>query len=284
VKRASASSAIAIILGVALAAPVARADASRAACVEAYERAQHLKKEDKLKEAREALVTCAQDACPAATRADCTPWLAEVERSLPTIVVAVNDAAGKDVLGAKIAIDGAPYVGVEGAAIPVDPGPHKVRVDVGGVTMEESVVARVGEKLRRVVVTVKSPEAATAPVVAPKPEAPPADPSGRSYVLPMTLTAVGVVGLATAFGVGVAAKSESNDLRATCAPRCTDDQIGAVETKLLVSDIALGIGIASLAVAVYFWVRPPGSSSPASTGGTNGTRVSVGAHAVQISF
>lgn len=281
-KRAGAFFAFAITS--VLAAPAARADASRAACVEAYERAQHLKKEDKLKEAREALVTCAQDACPAATRADCTPWLAEVERSLPTIVVAVNDAAGKDVLGAKISIDGAPYVGVEGAAIPVDPGPHKVKVEVKGVTMEESVVARVGEKLRRVVVTIRTPAPAPAPVLETKPETPPADTSGRSYVLPLVLTGVGVVGLATAFGVGVAAKSESNDLRATCAPRCTDDQIGAVETKLLVSDIALGIGIASLAVAVYFWVRPPGSSSSGSTGGTNGTRVSVGAHAVQLSF
>lgn len=274
---------LAIALTAVFAAPVARADSSRAACVEAYERAQHLKKEDKLKEAREALVTCAQDACPAATRADCTPWLAEVERSLPTIVVTVNDAAGKDVVGAKIAIDGAPYTGVEGAAIPVDPGPHKVRVDVKGVTMEESVVARVGEKLRRVVITIKTPAPAPAPAVETKPEAAPADPTSRSYVLPITLTAVGVVGLAAAFGVGVAAKSESNDLRATCSPRCSDDQIGAVETKLLVSDIALGVGLASIAVAVYFWVRPPTSSSTGSSAPTR-TRVSVGAHAVQISF
>lgn len=282
-KRAGAV--VAIAIAVVSASPVARADTSRAACVEAYERAQHLKKEDKLKEAREALVTCAQDACPAATRADCTPWLAEVERSLPTIVVTVNDAAGKDVLGAKIAIDGAPYNGVEGAAIPVDPGPHKVRVEVNGITTEESVVARVGEKLRRVVLTIKAPAAAPAPApaVVAKPEAPPADTNGRSYVLPITFTAVGVVGLATAFGVGVAAKSESNDLRATCSPRCSDDQIGAVETKLLVSDIALGVGVASLAVAVYFWLRPPAASSTGS-GGNNGTRVSVGAHAVQISF
>lgn len=273
---------IALLIGVAAitGSRVARADASRAACVEAYERAQHLKKEDKLKDAREALVTCAQDACPAATRADCTPWLAEVERALPTMVVAVSDGAGKDIVGAKIAIDGAPYTGVEGAAIPIDPGPHKIRVEVNGVSAEESIVARVGEKLRRVVVTIKTAPTTSPVVVTPEPAA---ESGQRSLVLPITFTALGVVGLATAFGVGAAAKSESNELRSTCKPNCSDDQIGAVETKLLVSDIALGVGIASVALAVYFWLRPSGgSSSPPSSASAN--RVSIGAHAVQISF
>lgn len=257
----------------------ANADVSRAACIEAYERAQYLRKEDKLKEAREALVTCAQDACPAATRADCTPWLAEVERALPTLVVAVSDGAGKDVVGAKISIDGAPYSGVEGAAIPVDPGPHTIKADVNGQTAEESVVARVGEKLRRVVVTLKTQPTTMPAVVKPEPVGPAEE--RRSYVLPIAFTAIGAIGLGTAIGVGAAAKSESNDLRTTCKPNCTDDQIGAVETKLLVSDIALGVGIASLAVGVYFFLRPSGGSSSGSAGAS---RVSIGAHAVQIRF
>ncbi|MBS2015018.1 MAG: hypothetical protein JST00_19155 [Deltaproteobacteria bacterium] len=283
-KRAPIALASAVLSAALLAAPPSRADVSRAVCIDAYERAQYLRKEDKLKDAREALVKCAQDGCPAATRADCTPWLAEVERALPTIVVAVNDGDGKDVVGAKIFVDGAPYAGVEGAAIPVDPGAHAVRVEVDGASAEESVVARVGEKLRRVVVVVRSPKAKPPPaVVAPDARPTQASEGSRSLALPITFTALGAVGLGAAIGVGVAAKSESNDLRATCSPRCSDDQIGAVETKLLVSDIALGVGIASLAVATYFWLRP--ASAPASgAGSSTPARISLGAHAVQISF
>ena len=86
--------AVLVASAVMLSPELARADVTRAQCVEAYERAQYMRRESKLRGAREALLVCAQDSCPAATRGDCVPWLAEVERALPTIVIAARDERG----------------------------------------------------------------------------------------------------------------------------------------------------------------------------------------------
>ena len=60
---------------------------------------------------------------------------------------------------------------------------------------------------------------------------------------------VGVVGFA-AMGVliGVAG-GDLNQLRTTCAPQCDPSDVDAVHTKLVVADVALGVGIAGVAVA-----------------------------------
>ena len=76
----------------ALAAPPARAGSpsAKGVCVSAYERAQDLRRTGKLVDAREALITCSQPVCPAAATVDCTPWLGEVEQSLPAVGVSAR--------------------------------------------------------------------------------------------------------------------------------------------------------------------------------------------------
>jgi hypothetical protein len=258
-----------VVLGLASACigvpSAALADVSRAQCVEAYERAQYTRRESKLREARQALLVCAQDACPAATRTDCVPWLAEVERTLPTITLAARDERGRDLVDATFTVDGeAQAASAAGAPITVDPGPHKVRVVLpNGRSLEEQLVAHVGEKNRLVPLVIKDPAiaaGATPGAVPPASGAAPA-PERRSLVVPIALTAAGVAGLTVAVLIGQKAKSDSEDLRSSCSPRCSSSDISAVESKLLYSDIALGVGVASLAVATYFWLRP--SSSPA---------------------
>ncbi|MBX3187369.1 MAG: hypothetical protein KF819_10160 [Labilithrix sp.] len=264
-----------ILVGVAAAPAAAHADVSRAECAEAYERAQYMRRETKLRAAQEALIVCAQAACPAATRNDCVPWLAEVEKAVPTIVIAVRDENDRDHTDAKVSIDGAARAdAASGFPLPVDPGPHAIRAELpDGTFAEEQIIARVGEKNRSVALVVKRAAAAVAspaPVVV----EPPAETPSRSIVLPLGLTVLGVVGLGAAVGFGLSARSDADDLRSTCSPRCSDDQIGSVESKLLLSDVALGIGIVSLAVATYFWLKPVdrAKTSAVAVGAGQGTR------------
>src|SRR5262245_12836867 len=57
------------------------------ACASAYEQGQRLRKQGALRAAREEVVLCASDSCPAALRDDCMQWLREIERALPTVVL-----------------------------------------------------------------------------------------------------------------------------------------------------------------------------------------------------
>jgi hypothetical protein len=119
----------AVVLAFATLIPVsAYADVTRAECAAAYERAQYMRRETKLRAVQEALVVCAQQGCPVATRNDCLPWLAEVEAAVPTVVVGVRDENGRDLGGMRISIDGVDMPnGANGIGVPVDPGPHTIR-------------------------------------------------------------------------------------------------------------------------------------------------------------
>ena len=51
--------------------------------------------------------------------------------------------------------------------------------------------------------------------------------------------------------LGSAGLSEEGKLERTCAPRCSEEQLQSVETKYLLADISLGVGITSLLVGGY---------------------------------
>ena len=79
-----------------MAAP-SRAD-DKAACLDAASKAQSLRDAHKLVEAREQLRACAAARCPAVVQNDCATWLVEVERALPTVVLAAKNTAGADLV------------------------------------------------------------------------------------------------------------------------------------------------------------------------------------------
>jgi hypothetical protein len=243
----------------------ARADVTRQQCVEAYDRAQILKKESKLREARETLLVCSNNACPAATRNDCVPWLAEVEASTPTVSFAVRDESGHDVVGARVVIDGTfDKDASEGRAVPIDPGNHTVRIETSdGRKAEDVFSARASEKNRLVTVALKAIEKPAVPPTTPPPEP---EPEKRSLVLPIVLGGVGVLGIGAAFFFGFGAKSDAEDLRKSCAPNCKDSDLDPVHTKLLASDIGLGVGVVALAAAAYLLLSPPATVTPGAKG------------------
>ncbi|MGK3962733.1 hypothetical protein WMF38_00910 [Sorangium sp. So ce118] len=185
--RARPALALFLAAALSLAGADARAQPSKRACAAAYERAQGLRRDGKLIAAREALIACSQPTCPAAAVADCGPWLAEVEKSLPSVVIAARDAGGRERLDVRVLVDGRLLAAaLDGKALPVDPGPHTFRYEpAGGPAVEERVLIREGEKNRAITVILGAPPAgglsSARPLAAPAasaspPHAPPAAP------------------------------------------------------------------------------------------------------------
>src|SRR5690349_15758290 len=75
-------------------------------CVTTYDRAQALRDDHKLLEARAAFLRCAHHACPAVLVKDCSEWLHEVEARTPTLVLRVTDDRGRDAMAANVLLDG----------------------------------------------------------------------------------------------------------------------------------------------------------------------------------
>src|SRR5262245_60043096 len=110
------------------AGPASAGDDEKERCASAAERAQVLRDEGKLKDARESLLVCVQPACPPAVRTSCEPWLESVERAMPTIVLAARDASGAEITGVRVEIDGMVATDrLDGKAIAIDPGQHAFR-------------------------------------------------------------------------------------------------------------------------------------------------------------
>jgi hypothetical protein len=224
------------------------------ACVDAYERAQELRLGKKLVRAREQLAVCADPSCPAATKKDCSAWLKEVERSLPTLVVVARDPSGTDLAGARVIFDGAPVLNrTEGAAVPIDPGLHQVRCELEGrAPRTVEVMIQEGEK-GRVLACVLTPEA-------PKEGAGPRVPVGA-----IVAGGLGVIALGLWAGYGIAGIEARARLQDSCAPQhnCPPGEVDAAQNKLRIADGALGVGLAALGVAtVLFFVQRSSSAPP----------------------
>lgn len=263
-------------LGVAFAAAIAltgapaRAQPGKQACAAAYERAQGLRRDGKLLAAREALITCSQPSCPAAAVADCGPWLAEVEQSLPSVVIAARDASGQERLDVRVLVDGRLVAAaLDGKALPVDPGLRTFRIEPAeGPAGEQRVLIREGEKNRPITVTLGAPAAGTAagsPALA-GPAAPRAEPSVPGLV--WASGAVGVAGLAVFAVAGGLALSAEADLRATCAPHCPIDEVHAVRARQVVADVGLGVGVVGLGAATWLYLTRNAPAKPPKAGAT----------------
>jgi hypothetical protein len=239
-----------------------RADDAARACATSFEQSQYLQKDGKLHDARAQANTCSAATCPAFVRDACQKLLADIDASQPTMVFAAQDASGADLVAVRVDLDGQPLVAQLGAgAIPIDPGQHTLRFVYGDQPpIEQQVLARVSEKNRivRVVFSAAGRAVASPPVAAP----PPAAATSKSgSVWPSLL--VGALGGASV-GVGVGAKSEADHLRATCAPRCSATDVSSINTRLVVSDVLLGAGVAVVGVAtVMFILRGGGREAQA---------------------
>jgi hypothetical protein len=247
------------VVASALAAVPAAADTEE--CSRAYEAAQRSRLHSKLIEARSALVICSQDSCPAALRKDCVAWLAEVNDAMPAVALHVRGGDGCDRPDATTWIDGNVVArGAEGLPIEMDPGPHTVRAEVDGTMVEQTVVVSAGDRKR--IVTLSPPSAAaTCGEIGPPPvvkvESPPTPPTreGSRPIPPLVyvLGGASLIGFGVGTGFGISGWSQKGTLD-HCKGACADRDVDTMQRTFLVSDVAMGVGVACAAAATILYL------------------------------
>ncbi len=277
--------AIAALLGAALittSAARARADKPTAdSCASAYEEAQRRQKKGALLDAREQAATCANAACPGEIVKFCSDLARDLDASVPTVVVAVTDAAGKSVSNARLVVDAKePGVPLDGRPLPLDPGLHRLRVvpasSSDGAPADLEVTLLAGERNRRVEARLGAAEATRAKGEPPVPLAPvePADRGGSR--LPAAI-ALGGGGLGLAIGAvsGVLALSDESFLKSACktSTSCPTSAQGRIDreksfaTASTIGFVAGGIAVATGVVLLVALGRSKSARiTPSATG------------------
>ena len=227
----------------------ARAD-ERESCATAADQAQQSRDEGKYRRAREAMLTCARDVCPAPIKRDCLEWLTQLESIAPTIVLTAKEGT-KDLSDVKVYVDGMLVTDkLDGKPIQMDLGKHKFRFDYAGQSKEEDVIIGAGQKNRNVAAVFEA--AGAAPVIVP----PSAKEPAGSLVPGFIVGGIGVVALGSFAFFGLSGKGEVADLQG-CKGHCAQDDVDKARTKLVIADISLGVGIVALGVATYMFVTRP---------------------------
>jgi hypothetical protein len=262
---------LSLTLALASAAP-ARADDDRSeknACASASEEAQRLQGSGKLLAARQKFLECTRTSCPSVVKQDCDGMLTTLETQIPSLVIAVRDEEGRDVVGV-VRLDGAIVDASSGRAVPLDPGMHALHVEAPGkLPIDQSIVVHEGERARPVAVTLasKDPKRATrspgtsAPPGAPGPYGPYGTAPSTSPFVYILGTLAGVA-LASFTALELIAVSDATHLRNTCAPRCPQSDVDRVSTEAVGADVSIVLAgvFAGGAVAAWFFGR---NTSPA---------------------
>jgi hypothetical protein len=261
--------------------PAAAEPADKADCATTYERSQELRAAGKMREAGETLVRCADPTCPRFIQNDCTQWLVEVQRDMPTVVFAVKDERGSESTRVKVSLDGEVIATeLDGRAIAVNPGMHTFRFEIEGASsIERSYVIRQGQKARFLEVSF-APSGGDLPEespyrAAPQPEpvreeAPKVEQNPNEWLRPYSYAAagVGVLGFVGFVALGASGKASEQKLRETCVDRCDPDDVDSIRTRYVLADISLGVGIVGLGtgVALYLLSQPRSDTTMGSSG------------------
>jgi hypothetical protein len=199
----------------------------------------------------------------AATLAPRVPWM--------TIALAPDTPPDARVFRDDVEIDSASL----GLLLPVDPGPHTLLIVAPGREARTMAVVAVERELVRVVASL-GPSSPAAGVVSRGPAVLPDPVVAREVARPApTHTAAWLVGAAgiAALGVGTyfgaRALAERSISDEGCAGGACSNAMGlhayeSARSDARVSDVALGIGIAGLAIGGYLLLRS-GTDAPAST-------------------
>lgn len=222
------------------------APVSKAECVASLDKAQSLQTARKLKDARASYLACSADSCPDLVREDCAKSLLQLDSTIPTVVFSAK-IDDHDVSDARVILDGeAVSKALDGHSVMLDPGNHVARFErTGGGAIEIKLVAREGEK-NRPVTAIFPGTIATKPL--PKTE------SGRFPVLPVVLGSAGLIAIGGSFVFRANASADADELGRTCAPSCDLSSRDALSDKLVVANVALGVGIGAVAVAAAAWL------------------------------
>jgi hypothetical protein len=230
-------------------------------CARSAEKAQDLRSAGKLQASLVELRACVRTSCPAFLRRDCAQWQADVEASMPTVVVTAHALDGTDMVAVRVTVDGAPFADrVDGLARPLDPGAHRFRFETEGApAVEQSVVLREGEKRRAVDATFATHLGALR-----LPPEPPATADSSRGPWPWVFGGVGLVGLGVGAALAASGLSDYHGLLNGCGRTgaCSPPDVSGVRTRLWIGDTLLVVGGISLGVASWLAFRPlPGGAA-----------------------
>jgi hypothetical protein len=224
--------------------------------------------------------------------ARCARWLEDIDAAIPTVVITAR-ADGADVVDVSVTIDGVRVLeSLDGKPLSIEPGEHMMRyVRAGGAPVDARVLVAAGEKNR--LLAVEFPSTTTAATAMPTPtftvaptltaastEAPRAGVSPLAWVF----TGAAVVAAGSFAYFGATGRSELHALRDSCAGHCDDSAVSAAWNKLIVADVSLGVGVASLGVATYFFLSSRRSDEPARPEAASSLVVAPGAHGVALGW
>ena len=256
-------------------------------CITSHATGQREAKAGHLMLATQLFTKCGSDEyCPSQLRQECAELLESVKRTVPTVIFSVLDDKGHDISAAKVySTDELIADGLDGRAIEVDPGKHRLRFLLpGGEVLNSDVLIREGEKNRLIQVRLGGDDSANserpakettgAPrpqlVTAPQPTlaANPAAPAAHTGYPVCAFIAAGaaVVGLGVGTTFALLGKSKKSDIDA-CAPNCGNDarpSYDALKRDYLIADIGFAAGVVSAGVATWLFIKPR-SASPGVT-------------------
>lgn len=171
----------------------------------------------------------------------------EVHSRIPSVVVRAEDAGGADLIAAaRLTIDGAAHP-LDGHPVQLDPGTHALRLQTDrGAQMDQTVLLVEGNASR--VVTLRRASASPA---APAPGAADAATSSNLARVPRGAWILGAAYFA------LAAASDLDRLRSTCAPPCSDAQAQPGRADALLCDALLGVGGAAVGGALVWAIAFP---------------------------
>ncbi len=240
-------------LVIAFTTPSAFAANSKTECVAASEKAQQLKDDRKLIQAREQFLACAQNACPAAVKKDCADQVADLDKRTPSVVFRAKDKNGQDLVAVHVTGDGAALTEqLDGRAIPLDPGVHTFRFEAAGNdAIEQKIVLAEGEHNRAVLAQFGHPDATPPPTTAAP--AKKGVPVGAFILGGVGLVSMGVAPIFYAMGL-----SQKSTDQTTCAPPsgpgCSSSEINSIQTKLIIGDVFMFGGAALLAGGIIWTI------------------------------
>jgi hypothetical protein len=248
----------AVVLSLVLVAIDAHAEDK--ACMTAAAKGQELRDQGHLIEARAQFQTCVQSDCPAPIPTYCGDWLADVARKMPSLVIRAVDENSHDVTDAAALLDDQP-VSLNGRAVEVDPGKHRVRISCPGKkTFEAEILAAQGEKDRVVVGKVTSDVADSVPMHA----------RGRVPIASWIGWGIGAVGLISFTSFGIKARVDYDNFQSSCGNHCAMSDRDTVATSVTIADVSLVVGLLAAGVGTAFYFLQPTVAAPAAR--TSGAR------------
>jgi len=239
---------------------------SKKACLLQHEAAQNFRRSGKLLEARDAVLVCSRDECPAVVRADCGDWVDAVSKAIPSLVIRAK-SDDRDVFDVRVFVDGKLVTShLDGTPFELNPGPHSLRFEYSNFDpMKQEILVLEGEKNLVVAANfIKVGPVSKEPQLKP-PESPPVETYRPTPVLTYVLGGVAVAGVAGFAAFGLSGQQQKKGLESSCRPLCRDSDLDPVRTRFLMADASLGIAIVSTVVAGLVYFTRPSKPLPAST-------------------